>query len=179
MTSAAPHQVKPDQIPGVVLVEHQLHQDERGVFYEVMRKPYAQCNVSLSHYNTIRGLHLQTNRPQGKCVTVLSGIIRDVILDLRPDSETFKKWASIDLTGAMPSSVFVPPGCAHGFICKSQFATVVYHCTELYDKESDTGIYYADQELSIDWSIDQGAPLFVSERDRKLPTLAEYLRALG
>lgn len=175
MNSAALHPIK--EIHGAYILENKTHQDERGIFHEVTRNEFKQINLSISHGNTLRGMHLQTMRSQGKLITPTSGVILDVALDLRKDSPTYKKYFAVELGAFNGLSFYVPPGCAHGFLVLSPLATVMYACTEHYDPQSDTGVKF--DSFGFDWPIDQSQPFFISERDRALPSLDDYIRALG
>lgn len=175
MNSAELHPVK--EIEGAFVIQNKVHEDERGLFSEVTRHGFKQINLSISHQNTIRGMHLQTNMPQGKLITPTSGAILDVAIDLRKNSPTFKKIFSIELEAFSGFSFYVPAGCAHGFLTLTPIATVMYACTEHYNKESDGGIRF--DSFGFDWPIDHEKPFFISQRDRQLPTIDDYLKALG
>lgn len=164
-------------IEGAQIHETKVHEDERGFFSEITRQSFKQINMSVSHRNTLRGMHFQKNNPQGKLISVASGIILDVAIDLRKDSPTFQKTLSVELSGFCGRSLYIPPGCAHGFLVLSETATVIYACTEVYDQQSDAGIHY--KSFGFDWPVDEMRPFFISERDRLLPTMDDYLKSLG
>lgn len=146
--------------------------DQRGFFQEIYHhKKYAknelnlefvQDNYSYSQKNVIRGLHFQTENPQGKLVTVLQGRILDVFVDIRPKSASFGKWDSIELDQDIPSQVYVPPGFAHGFIVLSESALVMYKCTDFYDPRSEHTLIWNDPEIAINWG--NLAPI-ISQKD--------------
>src|SRR4051794_39082073 len=130
-------------IPGVVIVEPDVHRDARGYFLETFHaQKYAaagipeifrQDNHSASVRDTLRGLHLQVRRPQGKLVRVVEGEIWGVAVGVRPDQPTFGRWPATHLSAESFRQLYVPPGCAHGFCVLSDRAQVQYKCTEVYD----------------------------------------------
>lgn len=173
-------------IDGALLIKAQSFTDERGTFemsyhskfFEDAGIPnkWVQDNVSESYFGVLRGLHLQKKNPQAKLIKCIFGSVYDVILDVRPDSPTFRKWVGINLTGAESEMVYVPPGCAHGFFCQTNLAYVSYKCSELYDKESDGGIRWSS--AGIDWPFESSFDPMVSMKDQLLPTLDDYLKAM-
>ena len=130
---------------------------------------------SMSAKNVIRGLHFQLHEPQAKIVSVPYGKVYDVIVDLQPESPTFKKWYAVELSGENNRAVYIPKGYAHGFASLQDGTIVVYQCDGAYDKASDTGIRYDDPELGIKWPIEPEA-VICSERDRALMTMDEYMK---
>jgi dTDP-4-dehydrorhamnose 3,5-epimerase len=168
-----------DEVEGAFLIKRPVHRDDRGDFCELFRhdnhKVFPVCmqeNHSFSYGGTLRGMHLQRDRPQGKLITCLYGIIHDVIFDLRPDSSTYLQGFSFELDFKSLRTLYCPPGCAHGFVTLSQFAVVHYGCTTTYDPDSDGGINYKDERLSHLWP-DRMIPT-LSQKDRLLPTVDEY-----
>lgn len=170
-------------LPGVVLVEPDVFRDARGFFLETFHEgkyresgiPYSfvQDNQSRSQRGTLRGLHAQLERPQGKLVRALRGEIWDVAVDIRSGSPSFGKWFGIALSEENFKQIFVPPGCLHGFCVLSEAAEVEYKCTAFYDRADEIGARWDDPGIGIAWPIDH--PL-LSPKDEALPTLAE-LRA--
>lgn len=169
----------PTEIPGVIVIEPHLHRDERGFFLETFhRHKYAaggvdavfvQDNHSSSARDTLRGLHLQVRKPQGKLVRAVAGEIWDVVVDLRIGSPTFRRWTAVTLSGDSFRQLYVPEGCAHGFCVISDRAEVEYKCTESYDPQDEAGIRFDDPALAIPWPV--SAPI-LSARDRENPSLA-------
>lgn len=163
----------PKELPGVVLIEPVIHRDIRGFFLETFHagkfaaaglpSVFVQDNHSASIRGTLRGLHLQLRKPQGKLVRATLGEIWDVAVDVRPDSPTFGRWTAATLSAENSLQLYVPPGFAHGFCVVSERAHVHYKCTELYDPADEVGIAYDDPALNITWPVDQ--PL-LSQRDR-------------
>lgn len=169
----------PTELPGVVVVEPDVHQDARGFFVETyhaekyrqggIEGPFLQDNHSRSVRGTLRGLHLQLRRPQGKLIRVIEGQIYDVAVDVRSGSPTFGFWIGVTLSDANFKQCYVPPGFAHGFCVVSADAQVEYKCTDLYDPASEIGIAWNDPALGIIWPI---AEPLLSDRDRQHPTLS-------
>ena len=172
--------VVPTDIPDVVVIEPDIHADGRGFFLETYHAdryrehgiagPFVQDNQSRSVAGTLRGLHLQIRRPQGKLIRVIEGEIFDVAVDVRRGSPTFGRWVGAILTAENFKQMYVPPGFAHGFAVVSPIAQVEYKCTVLYDPASEIGVAWNDPALGITWPIAQ--PL-LSMRDARHPTLAE------
>ncbi len=173
--------VEKTHIEGCSLLTFSPHVDHRGFFFESFNLEtfqahnlptnYVQDNMSFSFPNVLRGLHIQTDNPQGKLVRCVSGVIFDVIVDLRPQSKSFKSHLMVRLNDADHNGVYVPPGCAHGFYSCNQ-SLVYYKCTTLYDKNSDGGIHPLDQELKIKWPHKR---YLMSEKDKNLPTMRQWL----
>ena len=166
-------------IPGVLIVEPEVHTDGRGFFVETYHAeryrthgidgPFVQDNHSRSVAATLRGLHLQVGRAQGKLIRVIEGEIFDVAVDVRRGSPTFRQWVGVNLTAESFQQIYVPPGFAHGFCVVSADAQVEYKCTDIYDPASEVGIAWNDPDLGISWPV---ANPILSDRDRRHPKLA-------
>ena len=175
----------PAELAGVIVVEPDVHRDSRGYFLEAYNAqkykaggidgPFVQDNNSRSMEGTLRGLHLQLRRPQGKLIRVIEGEIYDVAVDVRRRSPSFGRWVGVRLSGDNFKQCYVPPGFAHGFAVVSPIALVEYKCTDLYDPSDEIGIAWNDPALAIPWPV--GQP-FLSERDRRNPILAEVMDEL-
>ena len=169
----------PTDLPGVIVVEPDVHRDARGFFLETyhagkyaaagIQGPFVQDNHSRSVHATLRGLHLQVVRPQAKLLRVIEGEIYDVAVDVRRGSPTFGRWVGVTLSADSQRQCYVPAGFAHGFSVISEAAQVEYKCTDLYDPDSEIGIAWDDPELGIRWPVSQ--PI-LSNRDRANPRLA-------
>jgi len=167
------------RLPGVLLIEPDVHRDGRGFFVETyhidryrecgIAAPFVQDNHSRSIQGTLRGLHLQLQRPQGKLLRVIEGEVFDVAVDVRRGSPAFGRWVSVNLSADNFRQVYVPPGFAHGFYVISPIAQVEYKCTDVYDPASEIGIAWNDPAIGIEWPARD--PL-LSPRDRAHPTLA-------
>lgn len=167
-------------LPGVLVIEPVVHRDGRGFFVETFHAdryrargiagPFVQDNHSRSTVGTLRGLHLQMERPQGKLIHVIEGEVFDVAVDVRRGSPTFGRWVSVRLSSDNFTQVYVPPGFAHGFCVLSPVAQVEYKCTEVYNPASEIGIAWNDPAIAIDWPAREPQ---LSPRDSRHPTLAE------
>jgi len=173
--------VTPTSIPGVVVIEPQVRRDPRGFFLETFHRgkfqerglpgEFVQDNHSFSAARGIlRGMHAQLHRPQGKLVRAVIGEVFDVAVDLRPDSPAFGRWVAEVLSEDNFRQLYVPPGCAHGYLVLSDTSHVEYKCTALYDRPDEIGLAWDDPEVGIEWPL--GTPL-VNERDGTWPRLAE------
>ena len=170
----------PTAIPEVVRVEPDVHRDARGFFVETWREqrwseggvhgPFVQDNHSRSRLGTLRGLHAQCLRPQGKLVRVVRGEIWDVAVDVRRGSPTFGRHVAEKLSAENFVQLWIPPGFAHGFVVLSDEAEFVYKCTDYYDPGDELRIAWDDPALAIPWPI---AEPLLSEPDRRAPRLAE------
>jgi dTDP-4-dehydrorhamnose 3,5-epimerase len=151
-------------IPEVIMLQPKRYLDERGQFLEFFNKQYleflpdgtnfVQDNFSHSCSNVLRGMHFQTGKPQGKLITCLIGSVLDVVVDLRKDSPTYKKWISIDLLGVDKDQVWVPAGFAHGFYVRSELATILYKTTAYYDPKAERTLIWNDPTIGIRWDKD-------------------------
>lgn len=170
---------KKQSIPDVLSVETKVFNDNRGFFFEHYKesvfsenginKQFPQENISFSKKNVIRGLHFQKKpHEQAKLVSVISGEIYDVAVDVRKNSPTFKKWVSQTLSEKNHNMLYVPEGFAHGFCVTSESAIVVYKTSNEYSPNHEAGILWNDPDLSIPWPTK--SPI-ISEKDQSLPTL--------
>lgn len=172
----------PQDIPGVVLIEPQVFGDDRGFFMETWHKQkfsaaeldveFVQDNHSSSRQGTLRGLHFQFSRPQGKLIRVLRGEIWDVCVDLRKSSPTFGKWWGHKLTEANRMQAYLPPGVAHGFCVLSEMAEVTYKCTDFYLPADERTLLWNDPALGIPWPVTN--PI-LSPKDQQGKPLSELV----
>ncbi|MBI3402775.1 MAG: dTDP-4-dehydrorhamnose 3,5-epimerase [Acidobacteria bacterium] len=177
--------VVPTDLPGVIVIEPVVHRDGRGFFLETYHAdryrehgiagPFVQDNHSRSTAGTLRGLHLQLKRPQGKLIRVIEGEIFDVAVDVRRGSPSFGRWVGVTLTADGFKQMYVPPGFAHGFCVVSEVAQVEYKCTDLYDPASEIGVAWNDPAIGITWPVRE--PL-LSARDSRHPALSELSSVL-
>jgi dTDP-4-dehydrorhamnose 3,5-epimerase len=173
------------EIPDVLLIEPDVYQDSRGFFLETYHAdryreygivgPFVQDNHSRSVGGTLRGLHLQLNRPQDKLIRVIEGEVYDVAVDVRRGSPTFGRWVAVTLSAENFTQCYVPKGFAHGFYVVSPVAQVEYKCTDLYDPASEIGIRWDDPALGIPWPV---IDPILSARDRQHPPLADVIDRL-
>ncbi len=173
------------QLDGVVLIEPEVHGDERGFLVETFRDDgwrelgveveFVQENHSRSGRGILRGLHFQTRPGQAKLVRCLRGLIWDVAVDLRRDSPTHRRWEGYELDDARHRQLFVPAGFGHGFCVLSDQADVAYKLSSYYDPTTEAGIAWDDPDVRVEWPISE--PI-LSERDRTAPRLAEIADTL-
>ena len=160
----------------LVIIQNKKHKDKRGYFQEIfskkqLKKKFIFTVMSFSKKNVMRGLHIQTKKPQGKIITVLKGMIFDVVVDLRKNSKTFGKVFSCILSEKNSKSIYVPPGFAHGFLTLSKENFVTYSCTNLRHKFSETTIKYNDKTLKIKWPKKK---MIISNKDKKGISFLDY-----
>jgi dTDP-4-dehydrorhamnose 3,5-epimerase len=173
------------KLDGVVLVEPQVHGDERGFFVETYSKDawaelgvdaeFVQHNHSRSSRGTLRGLHFQLSPGQAKLLRCARGAILDVAVDLRKNSSTYGQWEGHVLDDEKHHQVFVPIGFAHGFVVLSDVADVAYLVSSVYDPATEAGIAWDDPDVGVDWQVEE--PL-LSGRDQTAPKLSEIADSL-
>ncbi|HQW84005.1 MAG TPA: dTDP-4-dehydrorhamnose 3,5-epimerase [Ferruginibacter sp.] len=167
------------EFPELLIIEPTVYTDSRGYFFESYNEnefkkagvdiKFLQDNQSKSSYGVIRGLHYQlAPYAQTKLVRVLSGLILDVVVDLRKGSPTYGKSFTLELSDKNNKQLFIPKGFAHGFSVLSDTAEVIYKCDAFYNKASETGIAYNDPELGIDWQIPAHLAI-ISDKDKINP----------
>lgn len=168
------------ELPEVLLIEPNLFPDDRGHFFEMWVEPryrevgvpqkFVQENFSRSVRGTLRGLHFQEPKAQGKLVTVLAGRVFDVAIDIRCGSANFGKWIGVELDGDRPRQLWVPPGFAHGFCVLSETADLFYKCTDFYSPSTERSLLWNDPDLAIDWPVSEPV---LSPKDAAAPRLAD------
>jgi dTDP-4-dehydrorhamnose 3,5-epimerase len=166
-------------LPGVVIVEPQVHADGRGCFFESyharryadagLPDQFVQDNHSCSARGTIRGLHYQLRRPQAKLVRVIRGAIFDVAVDIRRGSSTFGRWVGVELSADNKRQLFIPAGFAHGFCVLADVSEVEYKCTDYYVPDDQRGVLWNDPAIGVSWPV---ADPMLSEKDRTYPPLS-------
>ena len=173
--------ISPTELPEVLLVEPTVHRDERGFFLESWHAEkfaaagldvhFVQDNQSGSRRGTLRGLHAQVARPQGKLVRASLGEIYDVAVDIRPGSPRFGSSVGLLLSAENFRQLWVPEGFAHGFCVISELAEIQYKCTAPYDPTSEITIAWNDPRLAIQWPVHD--PL-LSPKDRLGRRLGDF-----
>jgi dTDP-4-dehydrorhamnose 3,5-epimerase len=170
-------------IEGPVMIKPRIFEDERGYFFESFNTQqfgskdlevnFKQDNESLSKKGTLRGLHFQ-NPPfaQGKLVRVAKGSVYDIAVDIRPASPTYGKHLAVELSSTNKLILWIPPGFAHGFLTLENDTLFLYKCTQLYNKEAESGIIWNDRDLDIKWP---DMEKLVSEKDRLLESFAKCI----
>lgn len=167
-------------LPGFVIFEPRVFEDERGFFLENFQQErykdagldlaFVQDNHSRSKKGVLRGLHFQMHYPQGKLVYVPRGEIFDVAVDIRKGSPTYLKWHGVILSDTNHRQAYVPPGFAHGFCVLSETADVLYKVTDFYHPGDEAGLAWDDPDIGIKWPVD--SPV-LSAKDLINPELAD------
>jgi dTDP-4-dehydrorhamnose 3,5-epimerase len=173
------------KLDGVVLIEPDVHGDERGFLLESFNaaewaslgvdSEFVQDNHSRSARGILRGLHFQTQPGQAKLVRCSRGVIWDVAVDLRRGSPTHGQWEGHELDDVAHRQLFIPVGFAHGFCVLSEVADVSYKVSSYYDPQTEAGIAWDDPDIGIEWPISEPQ---LSERDRSGARLAEVADSL-
>ena len=173
----------PTSLPGVLLVELDVHADRRGTLVESFHEAhhaalgvavglrFVQDNLSSSRAGVVRGLHYQLTRPQGKLVQVVRGAIFDVVVDVRRSAPSFGRWYGVELSADNRRQLWIPPGFAHGFQAVSADADVLYKLTAPYLPADERALRWDDPDLAIAWPVRAG--VIVSERDARAPGLRD------
>lgn len=173
----------PQKIADVVVVEPQVHGDQRGYFVETFRHDlfeaaighsvnFVQDNESRSSKGVLRGLHFQlAPHAQSKLVRVIDGRVLDVAVDIRRGSASYGQHVAVELTAENKKQLFVPRGFAHGFVVLSDTATFAYKVDNYYSPECDRGLAFDDPQLNIDWQLPSDQ-LLLSAKDTQQPSFA-------
>lgn len=173
---------KETSLKGAFIIEPELKEDERGFFARTwcqrefmdhgLNTSLVQCNISFNRIKgTLRGMHFQ--RPpyeEAKLVRCTMGKIYDVIIDLRPDSATFKKWFALELSDDNRTMLYIPEGFAHGFITLTDNTEVFYQMSQFYHPEYADGVRWNDPAFNINWPIDVKV---ISDKDKGFPDFSE------
>lgn len=176
-------------IEGLKIITPTVFGDERGYFMETYNYndfaeagidcKFVQDNQSASKKGVLRGLHFQINYPQDKLVRVVSGEVFDVAVDLRKDSKTYGKWQGVRLSAENKKQFFIPKGFAHGFLVLSDYAEFCYKCTDFYHPNDEGGLLYKDPAIGVEWPIEEGMELTISDKDTKWGGIEEYSKLNG
>ena len=172
------------EIDGAYLFEPAPHADQRGFFSRTFDRDvvasvgidpdgFAQDSLSRSRKGVVRGMHLRGGAGESKLVRCSHGAIFDVVVDLRPDSPTYRNVKTFELSGDTQVSLYIPAGCAHGFQSLTDPSDVSYRIDRAHDPEEDITISYKDPELDISWPL---SVTMVSDRDERAPSLGEALK---
>ena len=179
------------EISGLIEVTPFNADDIRGYFTKDYSKEVFEANnirhelaevfYTTSHKGVIRALHFQRVKQQPKLVRCIWGHVWDVVVDLRKDSPSFKKWLSFDLTGQNHREILIPAGCAHGYLVLEQ-SVVSYKCGEKFYGEYDDGILWNDPDIGVKWPLDLvggEARVILAEKDKTLQSFAEFENTYG
>jgi dTDP-4-dehydrorhamnose 3,5-epimerase len=177
-------ELKPLGIEGVWLAESPVWSDDRGFFREWFKSTdiknatgrdfgIEQANISLSSKGTLRGIHYSiAPRGQAKWITCVSGSIKDVIVDIRPDSKSFGQWLEVELRGDAGKAVLISEGLGHGFVALEENTAVAYLVSTPFSPSDELEINPLDEKIGINWGFDL-SELKISDKDKQAPTLAE------
>ncbi|MDW8799683.1 dTDP-4-dehydrorhamnose 3,5-epimerase [Clostridium sp. A1-XYC3] len=170
-------------IEGVYVIEPKVFGDNRGYFMETynyedfenagLDMRFVQDNHSMSRKGVLRGLHFQKECPQGKLVRITKGEVFDVAVDLRKSSSTYGKWFGIVLSEENKKQLYIPKGFAHGFLVLSETAEFIYKCTDFYYPEYECGITWNDEQISIEWPLDNIQEIILSDKDKGWKSLKQ------
>ena len=173
-------------IEGLYVIEPTVFKDERGYFMETynqndfkeagLNMTFVQDNQSMSVKGVLRGLHFQKQYPQGKLVRAVRGTVFDVAVDLRSDSKTYGKWFGVTLSAENKKQFYIPEGFAHGFLVLSDEAELAYKCTDFYHLGDEGGLLWSDPEIGVDWPIEPGMELIISDKDKKWSGLKDTFK---
>jgi dTDP-4-dehydrorhamnose 3,5-epimerase len=178
----------PTDLPEVIIVEPHVFRDERGFFLETYHQEryseakidavFVQDNHSRSVRGTLRGLHAQLRRPQGKLIRAIEGEIYDVAVDIRRGSPHFGEWVGVWLSSENFRQLYIPPGFGHGFCVASELAQVEYKCSDFYDPASEISVLWNDPEIGIQWPADLVTAPILSKKDFAGKPLRELMDVL-
>ena len=178
--------VTPCDIEGLYVIEPTVFKDERGYFVETYNQNdmkeagldmvFVQDNQSMSTRGVLRGLHFQKQFPQGKLVRVVRGKVFDVAVDLRSDSKTYGKWFGVELSAENMKQFYIPEGFAHGVLVLSDEAEFCYKCTDFYHPGDEGGLAWNDPEIGVEWPLEEGVDLIISEQDQKWKGLKDTFK---
>lgn len=169
-------------LAGAYLIEVEPAVDERGFFARTwctnefaahgLESQWVQCSISYNQkQGTLRGMHFQRSpAEEAKLVRCTQGAVYDVIVDVRPDSPTCRRWAAYELTAANRSSVYIPPGFAHGFYTLTDDVELHYSISAFYQAEAAAGFRWNDSAFGIEWPA---RPSVISRRDDSYPDFAK------
>lgn len=179
------------KINGLLILEPRVFGDDRGWFMESFNQKnfeqalterglevpnFVQDNHSYSQKGVLRGLHYQLNpHAQGKLVRVVQGRAWDVAVDIRQDSPTFGQWVGVELTGENHKQFWIPAGFAHGFVALEDNTQFLYKTTNYYSKECECSIVWDDETINIEWPIEYGLELKLTDKDKYALSLKQAI----
>ncbi|MBU3610186.1 dTDP-4-dehydrorhamnose 3,5-epimerase [Polynucleobacter wuianus] len=168
--------VTPTAIADILIIEPRVFGDERGWFTESfnlqefsqatgLNVNFVQDNHSFSRQSTLRGMHYQLEKTQGRLVRVVSGSVFDVAVDLRKDSQTYRKWVGVELSAENHKQLWIPAGFAHGFLVLSTTAEFLYKTTDYYHPQSEVCLAWDDPLVGIQWPLIAGVSPNLNAKD--------------
>ncbi len=173
-------------IEGLKVITPTVFPDDRGYFMETynyndyraagMDAVFVQDNQSASKRGVLRGLHFQIHYPQDKLVRAVVGEVFDVAVDLRAGSRTYGQWYGVRLSAENKKQFFIPKDFAHGFLVLSDYAEFAYKCTDFYHPNDEGGIAWNDPDIGIDWPVQNGTELIISEKDSRWGSFKDFTR---
>lgn len=179
------------EIKGLIKITPFNADDVRGCFTKDYSKEVFEANgihhdlaevfYTTSHKGVIRALHFQREKQQPKLVRCIYGHVYDVVVDLRKESPTFKKWIGFDLVGEQHNEILVPAGCAHGYLVLEK-SIVSYKCGEKFYGEYDDGIMWNDEDIAVEWPLEKVGGLnniILADKDKNLQTFNEFMETYG
>tara|TARA_Y200000002_G_scaffold378835_1_gene386981 strand:+ start:204 stop:749 length:546 start_codon:yes stop_codon:yes gene_type:complete len=166
--------MKREVLEGIVEITQKEFQDDRGSFMESFNSKhfnnslknnitFVQDNLSISKKGVFRGLHFQYEFPQAKLVSVLSGEILDIVVDLRKSSKTFGDWCAFEISSNNNKQVFIPEGFAHGFLALQDDTKVFYKVSDFWNPKDEFTLKYNDKKINIELPFE---PILISEKDK-------------
>jgi dTDP-4-dehydrorhamnose 3,5-epimerase len=168
------------ELPGVLVIEPKVFEDERGFFFESyhakryqeagVHAQFVQSNYSRSVRGVLRGMHYQLAKPQAKLVQVSSGTVLDIAVDIRRGSPSFGRWVAWELSAENKRQIYIPEGFAHGFYVLSDTADLIYLCSDYYAPAEERGVRWDDPDIGIRWP--EGKRI-VAAKDQKWPRLKD------
>ena len=181
-------QLKETALAGVMICQPAVFSDSRGLFFESFNQEafsnalgesvvFVQDNHSHSKQHVLRGLHLQTRKPQGKLVRVTHGRIFDVAVDLRPESHNYGQWLGVELDSNDHHQLWIPPGFAHGFLTLSETADVHYKVTDYYDPGFEISLQWDDPGIGVQWPVMDS--VLLSKKDSDALSLEAVVKILS
>ena len=186
-----PFKFKNTEIEGLIEVQPFNADDVRGCFTkdyskEIFEQNNIEYNLAEIFYTTsykgvIRALHFQRVKQQPKLVRCIYGHVFDVVVDLRKNSKTFRKWLGFDLTGENKKEILIPAGCAHGYLVLEK-SIVSYKCAEKFYGEYDDGISWNDPDINVKWPLELigGAEkIILADKDKHLQSFADFMHKYG
>lgn len=175
--------IESEHLNGLVVIQPEVFQDERGFFFEAFREDqfqelglptkFVQDNHSRSIKNVVRGLHFQWDPPMGKLMRVTYGSAFLVAVDIRIGSPSFGKWYGREVSAENKLQIWAPEGFARGFCVLTDFAEIQYKCTGIYNNKAESGILWNDPEIGIQWPV--SSPI-LSDKDLRAQTLNQWMK---